>query len=805
MMIEQNNKDYINQTEKMLRRSEAITEAASNFADMFIWTFDTETDSVHCYKNLREQFGLSEFIDNYPESILELGFILPEFEQTYRDNVKKIKDGEKQVEFDCKIYYVDRTEHWIRFRFNTVILDERDKPLTICTAQPIDTEKALEARVNLELQKPFIHQENLMSYVVTNLTKGVILYHKKTRDNAPIVSEGMEYGMAAHKASQSVIENDAKEYFLRLHNAPYLINSYEHGETKFEMEFLRRMTDGIILWVRNTLDVLQDPSSGDIFLYEYSYDIDAERKRKQAIDSLISEEYEFIAIVNLATHKGRVIKAMEMYQLEEYMQEYDHDVAYTKLVASNVVEEDKERCLRFLDLDYMRQMLNQVNSINVTYRRPSEDGNIRRKMTWVSYLDERKEDVVIVRRDITDLYEEEQRQKKALEIAMKEATAASRAKSNFLAQMSHEIRTPMNAIMGMTKLAEGSIDIEEISGYLREIDTSSNYLLGLLNDVLDMSRIEEGTMALQQEWVYAEDILNSCINMIRPIAEAKNISFVYPRFKHVKGLQYWVDPLRTKQIMMNLLNNSVKFTNEGGTISLNIKNISHDESTSVDKVVISDTGCGMSKEFMTRMFKPFEQERNEFSDITRGTGLGLAIVKKILEAMDGSIDVESEKGEGTAITFTFTHKYRFVNEEEGNSEKPGDEITFEGKTILLVDDQPLNREIARKLLESRNAVVEQAADGKEAVVRFNGSKPGHYDAILMDIRMPNMDGWEATKQIRDLDRVDASEIPIIAMTANAFEEDMQKSMEVGMNAHLAKPINPELLFKTLDEHMKDSM
>ena len=395
-------------------------------------------------------------------------------------------------------------------------------------------------------------------------------------------------------------------------------------------------------------------------------------------------------------------------------------------------------------------------------------------------------------------------QLKQSEEALESANKATQAKSDFLSRMSHEIRTPMNGIIGMTKLAEDVATDPKVLEYLHEIDESSQYMLGLLNDVLDMSRIESGSFELHREWTSATMALWPCIMMMEPVMQTKGIRFIHPDTGRVSRVEFLVDPLRMKQVVMNLLNNACKFTPENGTVTLDIKNLTCKDGIAMDCLTISDTGCGMSREFLENgIFKSFSQEQNIYSEQVRGTGLGLALVKEIVDKMDGSIEVESELGKGTTFRVRFQYQYRIQEETPVRKTQKEDIGILHGKRVLLVEDYALNRKIADALLKKQNILVEQAENGKAALDMFCSAAPFWFDAILMDVRMPKMDGHEATKAIRALDRADARSVPIIAMTANAFAEDIEQSKAAGMNAHLAKPVDPELLYQTLAELIRN--
>lgn len=400
----------------------------------------------------------------------------------------------------------------------------------------------------------------------------------------------------------------------------------------------------------------------------------------------------------------------------------------------------------------------------------------------------------------------EEKRMQALQTTLEAEKKANAAKSEFLANMSHEIRTPMNAILGMTRLAADEVtDNPTASNYIHQIGDSSEYLLGILNDILEMSRIDSGKMTLNKEWVSPSDVIGSVIKMIEPSLRAKHINFVYnPRITRPIPYEYYIDLQKTKQMLMNLLNNVCKFTPEYGQVELIFKNIefNREKGMATDEIIVKDNGCGMSPEFMTKLFQPFEQERTAATIDVPGTGLGLAISRSVARKMGGDIKVESEFGKGSTFKVIFVYKYRAAGpvEEKEEIKEITDIDILKGRRILLAEDHQLNATIAIKLLEKRGMVITHVSDGAKAVQTFSSNPPDTFDAVLMDVRMPNMNGLDATRAIRGLERPDAQRIPIIAMTANAFDEDRKLSKEAGMNAHLAKPIEPELLYKTLAEY-----
>lgn len=790
--------------EEKLRRSEEVIEAASGFAGMWMWTCHVPTGTVHCYKKLRDDFGLPERLDRHSIANLRMGFISPEYLLLYRRGMERIQAGEREVQFDSKILYRDGTEHWGRCRFNVLSLEEGRPALVVCSCQPIDAEKALEDRVALEQRKPFADRKTLVAYAIADLTRNTVVSHRQVRGVSPVLA-GMSFPEAVRVISESIFGSEGQQSFIKKHDREALLSFYERGGTTGSLEFRRFMSGGKLLWQRNVLDILRDPATGHILLYEYSYDVDREKKDQLAVDSLIDEEIEFIILVSVKTRQAHLVRAKQSFNVDAYRSDCDYAAVAERLISQWVEPSEQERCRGFFELGALEKALGKEKVVTFVHCFLGGERQVRRKKIRAFYLDDSRTDIVIARRDITDLYEEEQRQKQVLREAVEAANAANRAKSDFLAQMSHEIRTPMNAIIGMTKLAQESARNPEVADYLKKIDLSSAYLLGILNDVLDMSRIERGSLTMQPEWFCAGALLDSCIAMALSSARARDIRFVYPDVKPLMSVECFVDPLRMRQVLMNLINNALKFTSPGGAVTLKIQRLPG-AGGDTENITVSDTGCGMSRQFLTRIFKPFEQERNPFSDQVPGTGLGLALVKRIAESMGGSVSVDSELGKGSAFTFAFPLKYRMkaAAKEQKAAGGAAPLTILKDKRVLLVDDHPLNREIAKKLLEHRKMLVDLAGNGREALDRFSASPAFYYDAVLMDIRMPVMNGLNAARELRALDRADAKRVPVIAMTANAFDEDEKRSKEAGMNAHLAKPIEPQLLFQTLAEQIGES-
>ncbi len=394
--------------------------------------------------------------------------------------------------------------------------------------------------------------------------------------------------------------------------------------------------------------------------------------------------------------------------------------------------------------------------------------------------------------------------RQALVAALAAAEEASREKSAFLSSMSHEIRTPMNAIIGMSRLAlqDGTLSAEA-RDCLEKVDASAHHLLGLINNILDMSRIESGSLTLQKEAFSLRGMLSQLEDEIRPRCEAKGLVFESLVFTPI-GDAFIGDEEKLRQVLFNLLDNAVRFTEAPGQVSLSVQRSALFGEQSTLRFTVRDTGIGMDKTFLPKLFEPFAQEDSSRSSIYGSMGLGLPIAKNILDMMNGTITVEAEKGLGSTFTVTLTLKNSVPADACAMAETPcgaeeAGRADLAGRQLLLAEDIPINAEIMRYLLDIRQAACDHAENGKRALELFEESPVGHYDAILMDIRMPVMDGLAAAEAIRALDRPDAKRVPIIAVTANAFDEDVQHSLQAGMNAHLAKPVEADLLYQTLEE------
>lgn len=377
-------------------------------------------------------------------------------------------------------------------------------------------------------------------------------------------------------------------------------------------------------------------------------------------------------------------------------------------------------------------------------------------------------------------------------IAIKAANEADKAKSQFLANLSHEIYSPMNAIIGMVQIGMRQDDAKELKKCLNQIDISSRHLLGLINNVLDISKIEEGKLELVSEPFDLTDLAENAISSVKQSSLDKK-QMLTTDYYNVKSYHFSGDLMRLTQVLINLLSNAVKFTPEEGRIRLLIEELSRDDSKALLKFTVSDSGIGIKDQFMKKIFKPFEQADGSASKKYGGTGLGLAISQRILELMGTKIEVQSRENEGSSFYFSVWFDLAKGNEKlSDEQEKDADKETafadFAGKRVLVVDDIDVNRDIICSLLSITNIDCDFAVDGHEAFEKFTSALPGYYDLMLMDVQMPVMDGYEATRAIRKSGKEDAETIPIIAMTANVFKEDVQNVLDSGMNGHIAKPV-----------------
>lgn len=529
-------------------------------------------------------------------------------------------------------------------------------------------------------------------------------------------------------------------------------------------------------------------------------------REQRALLNTLAYTFEQLSIINLVTKeftmytRKSVLQNLSPYKCADFNRAlHKLSLPYTKLAADETAAE------KFSLPVILSRLAEKPQGYEFTLPYLANDGSEKNKQINVLWGDEGHHTICLVRCDVTDIISAEKNSRSVLQNALDLAQEANRAKTDFLSAMSHDIRTPMNAIIGMTDLALDDLDNRQhLSEYLDIIKSSSSHLLTLINDILDMSRIEKGKLKLARTSFNLSVEIDRFCSRYQLLMDKNSLNFLHnTELLHCNCIG---DTAQLQRIWDNLVSNACKFTPPGGTVTFSACELPSDNKRlGWYKFTISDTGIGIDSESLQHLFDPFFRSSDVISKHIEGSGLGLAIVKNIVDYKGGTISVTSRQGEGT--TFTVTLPLHFDTAAEHPVEKPthtfgSADFDFSGKSLLLAEDHPINQKVAELILEKTGAAVTIVENGLQCTELFTGSAKGSFDAILMDIQMPVMNGYEAAQAIRSSTHPQSATIPIIAMTANAFAEDIKNALSAGMNAHIAKPIDPQKLYETLAAYIK---
>ncbi|MBQ6297505.1 MAG: response regulator [Selenomonadaceae bacterium] len=826
---------------------------------------------------------------------------------------------------------------------NYTFIDDFDEHYVYCTFFDVTSAKVYAQRLQttyMTIGDNFYRaNERTLSMFRANITRNKV-EDVQGRDLFGTDSVIRPYSELINLRSANYPIDEERETFLITFNAESIKARFLRGETELSMYLFSRRRDGHYCYVNYRAVFTRHPISNEIIIFIAEQEAGKEKVEGALLNKILARQFDMVAyLVNdkysvvvgdasLIT-KGSIFPVTREGQYDEYLK--------NQVIPVLVGDDDLIKNLGdALSLPTIKDKV-KISEPYVVNIACNIGGEIFYKRFDFYAIDPRADFFILLKSDTTEIQQKQIEQNTRLRAALDQARQANVAKTAFLSRMSHEIRTPMNAIIGLDNIALHDKDLTPtLKGYLEQIGTSARYLLSIINDILDMSRIESGRMSFRNEEFSFTSFIYQINSLVDGQCNDKGVKYEC-ELKGEIGKYYIGDDTKLEQVLINILSNAVKFTDAGGKIQLIIECTAQFDGQSNFRFTISDTGIGMSKDYLPRIFEPFSQEDDTTTSRYGGSGLGLAITKNIVQMMNGTITVDSAKGVGTTFVVNIplkdsarsesdaahemrpqdfsvlivddellarehaksvlgevgikaetcasgkealdlinlrharredynlilvdwlmpemdgielTHEIRKIlgedttvivltaydwYEVEERAVKAGvdtfmskplastnvlyefqqafnrkrqivpekKEVELEGRKILVVEDMPVNAEIMMMILEMRGMISDHAENGKIAVEKFAASPPKFYDAVLMDIRMPVMDGLKATEEIRKLDHPDAKTVPIIAMTANAFDEDVQRSLKAGMNAHLTKPADPEQLYKALQELIKD--
>ena len=669
------------------------------------------------------------------------------------------------------------------------------------------------------------------AYYSINLTKNLVpgAMYQVIDDEEYSINE--QIGMADNAAFSDVVnywgskleEKEKKAYFdfFKISN---LLKRYENGEKHVWHRYWTKTALFEPMLAEQHIVMFNDEENGDVLAISYVLDKTEEFRKQQYSQLLEQKNDELEKMLDVERSYSDIMSALskiywQIYSIDliadTYIEVFNgYGIENEHLCRNDKAQESFNNIVKhFVSEDYLDTMSSFLNYKTLVGRLSNTDSiSMHFYATmgqWLSatYIAQKRDEngnVTNVLFTIKNINEQKQAEFKQQELLRKSAVAAdsaNRAKSAFLFNMSHDIRTPLNGIIGLLKIDKAHFDdFELVKSNHEKMLVSADHLLSLINDILEMSRLEDGTVELSHEIVDLAELSNEVGTIIKVRTSEEGIAFEVGRQELTVPYVYG-SPTHLRKIFLNIYGNCIKYNKIDGSLKTSMECLGIEENIVTYRWHISDTGIGMSEEFLNHIYEPFVQEDPDDRSEYHGTGLGMAIVKNLIEKMSGTIEINSKKGIGT--TFIITLPFEIAEKPENIANLDEEEnADINGLNLLLVEDNELNAEIAETILKDHGANVTVVTDGLQAVNMFEKCKPGEFDAILMDVMMPIMNGLTATKKIRNLKRPDAKAIPIIAMTANAFKEDAQKCIEAGMNAHLAKPLHIKEVVSTISHFCK---
>lgn len=790
------------ENKQKLKDTENRFKLAINGAKMLVWEYDVKNKCAR-YPQGTEigEIGREVILYDYPDRLFNNGTVIEEQIEEFKEFYNRVNFGEEK-ELTGTFWMLESASNikrCVEISYS-VVRDEAGNAITAYgMSRDITEQKFTEKRFREELAFRNKMGDNIISTSCVNLTLGLL--------------ENLRYGESYVKDEKIITTIDYRErsmFFLeecemtdeqaQKLSVENLLNLFEKGITEVREEYQAKLNDGNRIWVCVDVNLLKSPKTGNILAFFYNKDITKEKMSAIISENILSQNYLEVGVID-AVHDTYT----RFYSLATNISQFNNSFAFEKgmeiFCEKRVTDGDRKRVKKYMTLDYINSAIKKNGIVEFQFLGLDRNGNEEYNSMVIKPLFNDRNDILLSTRSNVDvIVREGQKKEKKLKKAIDEAKKANEAKTDFFASISHDMRTPMNAIIGMSALGADESKDEIIRKYFSNIDASAHFLLGLINDALDSSQIEKNVLTLKYEPYSIEEFKHYVDSVVRSLCEAKKIEFNMSVDK-AAARYISTDKLRFNQIFFNLLSNAVKFTPEQGKIDFNVEVLGRKDGVVALRFIVKDTGIGMSKDFQKKMFKQFEREKTPDSANISGTGLGLFITKYVVELMGGTISVSSDVGKGSEFVVELALKEIEMDSslselKENISQEDYDEI-LKDKRVLLCEDNEMNSQIAVRVLEKKGMIVECAPDGQAGLEKFNNSDEGYYDVILMDVRMPIMDGLEATKFIRNLERMDSKKVPIIAMSANTHKKDIETALKAGMSTHIGKPFDIKELYKVI--------